>query len=111
MFFVCCKFFYHRVNGLVVLTHLSDMNLGRATTTLSFLVCVSRVRNDSGISDVDPISQRLYVMASSTFFGQSCAEVMTKYSLSSLLGAQTKRFLMILSKGTRAKHFDIFDNT
>lgn len=64
------------------------MNLGGAATPLSFLVCV---RNDSWISDVDPISQRLYVMASSTFFGQSCAEVMTKHSLSSLLGALTKK--------------------
>lgn len=96
------------MNGLVVPTYLSEMNLGGATTTLSFLVCV---RNDSGISDVDPISQRLYVMASSTFFGQSCAEVMTKHSLSSLLAALTKRFLMILSKGTSATHIDIFDNT
>lgn len=90
------------MNGLVVSTHLSEMNLGGAATPLSFLVCA---RNDSWISDVDPISQRLYVMASSTFFGQSCAEVMTKHSLSSLLGALTKRFLMILSKGKKSNAF------
>lgn len=41
------------------------MKLGGATTTLLFLVCM---RDDSGISDVDRIPQRLYVMESSTFF-------------------------------------------
>lgn len=87
--------------------------MGEATTTLSFMVCM---RNYSGICDVDPISERPYVMASSAFFGQSCAEAMTKYSLSSLLilaRSSNKKisYDSIKGNGTCAKHFDIFDNT
>lgn len=99
------------MKGLVVPTHLNEMNMGEATTTLSFLVCM---RNDSGVSDVDPISERLYVMASSACFGQRCAEAMTKYSLSSLLilaWSSNKKisYYSIKENGTRAKHFDILE--